>query len=68
MKAEDLKNVSIQLAKAFNTAPTYTFVDEMALTTRYSRKEVEIFMDFNPNLSETEVKKVLFIAQVQEDY
>lgn len=47
------------LRKAFTT-PTFTFIIRMAMATPYTEKEIEIFMDFNPELNEEDIKKLLY--------
>ena len=47
------------LRKAFTTPPTFTFIDRMAMETPYTEKEIEIFMDFNPDLNEDNIKNIL---------
>ena len=47
------------LKEAFTKPHIFTFIDRMAMETPYTEKEIEIFMDFNPDLNEDNIKNIL---------
>ena len=59
MDTNNFKKATELLYKAFTTHPSFTFVDKMAMETPYTEKEIEIFMDFNPDLNEDNIKNIL---------
>lgn len=60
MDTINFKKTTEALAKAFNSYPSFTFVDKMAFETPYCEKEIQIFMDFNTELSEESVENILY--------